>query len=115
MSTHTNNVDITHERTQLHAVPKHKKQKSLTQSINKPVFMSAGIVTSISVAYYTYDSFTHEETDDAYVTGHLHDVSSRITGVVTDVLVDDNQRVKSGDVLVQLHPSDYTALGLVAK
>jgi membrane fusion protein, multidrug efflux system len=115
MSTHTNNVDITHERPQLHAVPKHKKPKSLTQRFKKPVFIAAGIVTVIAVAYYTYDSFTHEETDDAYVTGHLHDVSSRITGVVTDVLVDDNQRVKSGDVLVKLDPTDYAALGLVAK
>ncbi len=115
MSTHTNNVDITHERPHLHAVPKDKKLKSLTQRFKKPALIVAGIITAIVVAYYAYDSFTHEETDDAYVTGHLHNVSSRVTGVVTDVLVDDNQRVKSGDVLVKLDPSDYAALGLAAK
>jgi membrane fusion protein, multidrug efflux system len=115
MSTHTNNVDITHERSQLHAAPKNKKPKSLPQRFKKPAFIAAGIITAIAVTYYAYDSFTHEETDDAYVTGHLHDVSARITGVVTDVLVDDNQRVKSGDVLVKLDSTDYAALGLVAK
>jgi membrane fusion protein, multidrug efflux system len=115
MSTHTNNVDITHERPPLRALPEKQAPKSLTQRFKKPALILAGIVTAIVVAYYAYDSFTHEETDDAYVTGHLHNVSSRITGVVTDVLVDDNQRVKSGDVLVKLDPSEYVALGLAAK
>jgi membrane fusion protein, multidrug efflux system len=115
MSTPTNNVDALHERPPFRAVPKPKKLKSLTKRLKMPALIVAGIVTAILVAYYAYDSFTHEETDDAYVTGHLHNVSSRITGVVTDVLVDDNQRVKSGDVLVKLDPSDYAALGLVAK
>jgi len=115
MSTPTNNVDALHERPPLRVLPEKKELKSLTQRFKKPALIVAGIVTAIVVAYYSYDSFTHEETDDAYVTGHLHNVSSRITGVVTDVLVDDNQRVKSGDVLVKLDPSDYAALGLAAK
>jgi membrane fusion protein, multidrug efflux system len=115
MSTHTNNVDITHERPTLRALPEKKELKPLTQRFKKPALIAAGIIAAVAVAYYAYDSFTHEETDDAYVTGHLHNVSARITGVVTDVLVDDNQRVKSGDVLVKLDPSDYAALGLAAK
>src|SRR6202453_2819378 len=115
MSTHTNNVDITHERPPLRVLPEKKELKPLTQRLKKPALIVAGVITAIVVAYYAYDSFTHEETDDAYVTGHLHNVSSRITGVVTDVLVDDNQRVKSGDVLLKLDPSDYTALSLAAK
>jgi membrane fusion protein, multidrug efflux system len=115
MSTHTNNVDISHERPALRALPEENERKPLTQRLKTPALIVVGIITAIVVAYYTYDSFTHEETDDAYVTGHLHNVSSRITGVVTDVLVDDNQRVKSGDVLVKLDPSDYAALGLAAK
>jgi len=115
MSTPTNNVDVSHERPPLRVVSKEKKLESLTQRYKKAALIVAGIITAIVVAYYTYDSFTHEETDDAYVTGHLHNVSSRITGVVSSVLVDDNQRVKSGDVLVKLDPSDYAVLGLVAK
>jgi membrane fusion protein, multidrug efflux system len=115
MSTHTNNVDIMHERPALRALPEKKERKPLIQRFKKPALIVAGIIAAIVVAYYAYDSFTHEETDDAYVTGHLHNVSSRITGVVTDVLVDDNQRVKSGDILVKLDPSDYVALGLAAK
>ena len=46
------------------------------------------------------------ETENAYVTGHVHPVSARIPGVVTKVLFDDNQMVKAGDVLAELDPAD---------
>ena len=40
-------------------------------------------------------------TDDAYVNGHVTFVAPRVAGYVTAVLVDDNQRVKAGDLLAQ--------------
>lgn len=49
----------------------------------------------------------HEETDDAYLQGHIHQVSSRVAGTVNQVLVDDNQIVQAGQVLVQLDGRDY--------
>ena len=75
----------------------------------------AGIVVFIIVLFYAYDACTHEETDDAYVTGHLHNISTRINGVITDVLVNDNQFVHEGDVLVKLDPMEYVALEAAAK
>lgn len=50
---------------------------------------------------------THQSTDNATVAGHIHQVSSRINGTVGDVLVDDNQQVKKGQLLVKLDPRDY--------
>ena len=50
---------------------------------------------------------THETTDDAYITGNVHPVSSRINGTVVDVLVNDNQQVRRGQLLVKLDPRDY--------
>jgi len=77
--------------------------------------VAAGIIAAIAVSFYIYDAFTHEETDDAYVTGHLHAVSPRINGTVTDVLVDDNQFVHEGDVLVKLDPAIYLEMEAGAK
>lgn len=48
-----------------------------------------------------------ESTDDAQVDAHIAPVSARVGGTVTQVFVDNNQRVKAGDVLVQLDPKDY--------
>jgi len=49
----------------------------------------------------------HQETDDAYVTGHLHQVSSRLNGTIEKVLIDDNQHVKAGQVIALLDPRDF--------
>ena len=46
-------------------------------------------------------------TDDAYVNGHVTFVAPRVAGHVSRVLVDDNYRVKEGDVLVELDPEPY--------
>ena len=46
-------------------------------------------------------------TDDAFVNGHYTFVAPRVAGQVNKVLVDDNQRVKKGDLLVQLDPEPY--------
>ena len=46
------------------------------------------------------------ETENAYVVGHVHPISARISGVVTKVLVDDNQFVKEGQVIAELDPAD---------
>lgn len=46
-------------------------------------------------------------TDDAYVNGYVTFVAPRVIGQVARVLVDDNNRVKKGDVLVELDPEPY--------
>src|SRR2546423_1896243 len=46
-------------------------------------------------------------TDDAYVNGHVTFVAPRVGGQVAKVLVDDNYRVKKGDLLVQLDQEPY--------
>jgi membrane fusion protein (multidrug efflux system) len=46
-------------------------------------------------------------TDDAYVNGHVTMVAPRVSGEVSRVLVDDNTRVKKGDLLVQLDKEPF--------
>jgi membrane fusion protein (multidrug efflux system) len=53
-----------------------------------------------------YRSHNFVETENAYVSGHVHPVSARIPGVVTRVLVDDNQMVKAGELIAELDPAD---------
>jgi membrane fusion protein (multidrug efflux system) len=56
---------------------------------------------------YLLWSARHETTDDAYVAGHVHPISARITDTVQQVLIDDNQHVIQGQTLVILDPNDY--------
>lgn len=50
-------------------------------------------------------------TDNAYVAGHIHQVSTRIAGTVTEVLVTENQIVEAGQVLARLDPADLKVRG----
>src|ERR1700753_1760134 len=46
-------------------------------------------------------------TDDAYVNGHVTFVAPRVHGQVARVLVDDNNRVHKGDLLVELDKEPF--------
>src|SRR3954469_13125897 len=48
-----------------------------------------------------------ESTDDAQIEGDIIPISARVGGTVKSVLVEDNQIVKAGDILVEIDPADY--------
>jgi membrane fusion protein, multidrug efflux system len=70
------------------------------------IALVALVVVASSVMLYRY-LVAWESTDDAQIDGYIYPVSSRVSGYVTRVLVDDNQYVEAGTVLVQLDPKDY--------
>ena len=66
----------------------------------------AAVVLVVAIFYILY-AMAHETTDDAYTTGYVHLISSRVTGNVTELLIQDNQHVTQGQVLLRLDPRDY--------
>ncbi|HZR20293.1 MAG TPA: HlyD family secretion protein [Verrucomicrobiae bacterium] len=66
----------------------------------------AAIIGYFGVRYWCYAN-SWVGTDNAYLIGHIHSVSSRVAGTVKEVLVDENQEVASGTVLAQLDASDF--------
>ena len=50
-----------------------------------------------------------QKTDDAYLRADITPLSTRLSGTVKEVAVEDYQRVKAGDLLVQLKDDDYRA------
>jgi membrane fusion protein (multidrug efflux system) len=72
-------------------------------------FIVIGVILVLVIAavfFYWRSTFT-EDTDDAQVDGNLYQVSSRITGHVIKVYVDDNQTVQTGQALADVDPTDY--------
>jgi membrane fusion protein (multidrug efflux system) len=89
----------------------HKARLPFSKKLLMTVVLPIGLV---AVAGYFGNQalrymFTHEDTDDAYITGHLHQVSTRVNGTVERVLVDDNEHVREGQVIVLLDQRDYKA------
>lgn len=73
------------------------------------IILPVALVVVLAVGgYYLWRYFgTYESTDDAQIDGHLNAISARINGQVSQVLVEDQQVVKQGDVLVKIDPSDF--------
>ena len=67
-------------------------------------------VIAAATYYYLKDIAPYETTDDAFIDGYVTFVSPRVSGPVVKLLVTDNQRVKVGDVLVEIDPRDYQTL-----
>ncbi len=78
------------------------------RGIVKPLLIGAIVLAGIAWAvHFGIHAYHYVETDNAYITGHLHQVSAQIDGQIKDVLVMDNQDVKAGDVLVRLDPLEF--------
>jgi membrane fusion protein (multidrug efflux system) len=68
----------------------------------------AAVLALIVLGVFAWRYFqSYESTDDAEVDGHLMPLSTRVSGYVTKVNVDDNQYVTAGTVLVEIDPRDY--------
>ncbi|MFZ1887123.1 MAG: HlyD family secretion protein [Candidatus Binataceae bacterium] len=72
------------------------------------VIVIIAIAAAIVPALHYYHYFeSHVSTDDAYVDGTVALVSSRISGTVTNLYVEDNWTVTEGELLLTLDPRDY--------
>ena len=69
------------------------------------------VVVVIALAWLGYWLLTRNqiETDDAYTTGRKIAVAPHVNGYVTQLLVNDNQFVHAGQLLVKIDDRDYLA------
>jgi membrane fusion protein (multidrug efflux system) len=76
-------------------------------SRRKFIVIAVVILLVIGAGLFYWHSTYSEDTDDAQVDGDLYQVSSRVTGQVIKVYVEDNQMVKIGDPIAEIDPRDY--------
>ncbi|SFS15049.1 membrane fusion protein, multidrug efflux system [Granulicella pectinivorans] len=73
----------------------------------KAIIFGVILLLILGAGFYYWRSTFTEDTDDAQVDGDLYQVSSRVTGQVTKVYVEDNQTVQAGQLLAEVDPTDY--------
>jgi len=74
------------------------------------VIILALVILLIIGGFYLYSRYrnTHVSTEDAYVTGRIHVVASKVPGTVKSVKVHDNHYVKENDILLEIDDQDYS-------
>jgi membrane fusion protein (multidrug efflux system) len=83
--------------------PKNEKKRKFALAAITLAFVAAGIAYA---AYYEIVLSKVQETDNAYVGGNLVNLSSQVTGNVTEIRADETQMVQAGVPLIQLDAAD---------
>lgn len=76
--------------------------------IRRLAYAGAAVLLAAGLALYLH-FHGRVTTDDAQVDGHITPVAAKISGNVVEVLVDDNQPVRVGQVLARIDPRDFQA------
>jgi membrane fusion protein, multidrug efflux system len=76
--------------------------------VQRLAILGGAVLLAAIVGLFLY-YHNRESTDDAQVDGHITPIASKIYGKVANVLADDNQAVKAGQVLVKIDARDYQA------
>src|SRR5690348_15704340 len=93
------------------APPKRGFQERRRSALKNPrvrlglIIAAAVIVVGGIFAWRDFSSY--QSTDDAQIDGHINPISSRVSGHVIKLNVNDNQYVQAGTVLVEIDPTDY--------
>jgi membrane fusion protein (multidrug efflux system) len=80
--------------------PEYMKKRVVVPTITAIILVLLGIFAAVRSTFY-------QSTDDAFVEGRLVSIAPRVSAPVIKLLVDDNQQVKAGDLLVELDPNDF--------
>src|SRR5271156_5012354 len=74
------------------------------------LLLAVAIIVTVTRDWNAWEGGHAEQvTDDAYVRGDLTPLSTKVPGIVKEVKVSDYQKVRAGDLLVQLEDDDYQA------
>ena len=77
----------------------------------KPLIILAVVVVIMLIVgfWFWFTTRNIETTDDAFTEGDAVTIAPKASGYVVKLLINDNQRVKKGDLLVEIDPSDNRA------
>ena len=90
-------------------LPLEEPPKGLANPKVRLLLIAGAILLLVAVAALYLYYRNRETTDDAQVDGHITPIGAKISGRISAVLVDDNQPVKAGQVIVKIDPRDYQA------
>ncbi|WP_374555033.1 HlyD family secretion protein [Aquitalea pelogenes] len=85
------------------------KQIETAKSRKRNLFVATGLIAALAIGYGVYWGLvlSHQEsTDDAYVAGHMVQLTPEVAGTVVKISAEDTDRVNSGQTVVAFDNSD---------
>jgi len=100
--------------TQAIGVPAGLGRRLRSAAIGVALLAGAAGVAWFGHHWWTVGRFI-ESTDDAYVGGDVTVIAPRVSGIIAQVAVTDNQKVRAGDLLLKIDDRDYRAIAAKAE
>jgi len=74
----------------------------------RTLLIIAAVLAALGAAfYYVWFVAPYETTDDAFIQNYAVPISAKLSNIVQKLLIDDNQLVQKGQLLIQIDPRDY--------
>ncbi|MCP1201457.1 MULTISPECIES: HlyD family secretion protein [Acetobacter] len=88
------------------AKPEEKKKENPRRKI---ILTGVIAVLAVGAGVYWFMTRNEVETDDAFTAGRAITIAPHVSGYVTELLVNDNQFVRKGQLLARIDPRDWKA------
>ena len=76
-------------------------------SKKQKILRGIGSIAAVFVVYIAYDFFFYVSTDNAQIQANTVILTARVSGFITKVNVEEGQKVKAGEVLLEVDAKDY--------
>jgi membrane fusion protein (multidrug efflux system) len=86
----------------------HEAGSAKPRSKTPLIILGAVVVIAAIIAFFVW--FAHRNqvsTDDAYTDGNVITMAPKVSGYVVELLIDDNSRVRKGELLLRIDPQDF--------
>lgn len=87
------------------AIP--NEAKTGASGIRKKIIATLATIAAIITIYFIYENYVYVSTDNAMILGPATLLSAKVSGLILKANVQENEKVKQGQLLVELKPDDY--------
>jgi membrane fusion protein (multidrug efflux system) len=88
-------------------IPAETPKAGLSADRKKLIMTIAIPIVVLAACYFIYENYMYVSTDNAQVDARATLLSAKVSGIITKANVEENQKVKAGEVLVEIKPDDY--------
>ncbi|QGY28560.1 HlyD family secretion protein [Pantoea cypripedii] len=105
------NAQDPHQAAEANSQPSDNNEPERKRPGKKPLIILAivAVIMLLVIFWFWFSNRNIETTDDAFTEGNAVTIAPKAAGYVVKLLVRDNQRVKQGDLLVEIDPRDNIA------
>ena len=75
--------------------------------MKKVIIIISVVVLAVITFIFYINSLFYESTDDAYIESDLIQIAPRVSGQIEEIYIEDNKKIKEGELIAKIDDTDY--------